>query len=207
SLAVSDDGRGIPVEEHPDEKISTLEVVMTVVGAGAKFGKSTYRVSAGLHGMGAKAVTALSEWTEAQVQRNGRTYQQDYERGKATTTVRDVGPAKRTGTRVHFKPDPEIFGELAFDYDKIKDRLQELAFLNKGLTIQLTAERIKKEEPSRAEAGLLDYVKPLNRHDDGLHHPIVFEKAQDDVVVEVGMQYTGGDEDRYRCYANNAYNS
>src|SRR5262249_29960377 len=100
-----------------------------------------------------------------------------------------------------------IFGELTFDYDKIKSRLQELAFLNKGLTIHLNDERIKTEETFRAEAGLLDYVKHLNRHDDGLHPPIVFEKLQDGVVVEVGMQYTGGDEDRYRCYTNNAYNS
>src|SRR5205085_3230630 len=101
-----------------------LEVVMTTVGAGAKFSKGSYKVPAGLHGMGAKAVTALSEWTEAQVQRNGRTYVQEYERGKATTPVKDIGPSKRTGTRVKFKPDPEVFGELTFDYDKIKDRLQ-----------------------------------------------------------------------------------
>src|ERR1700704_178014 len=96
SLSVSDDGRGIPVEEHPKEKRSTLEVVMTMVGAGAKFGKGTYRVSAGLHGMGAKAVTSLSEWTEAQIQRNGRTYVQDYSRGKATTPVKDIGAAKHS---------------------------------------------------------------------------------------------------------------
>src|SRR5262245_16307273 len=102
SLSVGDDGRGIPVEEHPEEKRSTLEVVMTTVGAGAKFGKGTYKVSAGLHGMGAKAVTALSEWVEAQVQRNGRTYLQEYERGKATTPVKDIGASKRTGTRIQF---------------------------------------------------------------------------------------------------------
>src|SRR3954447_20112712 len=106
SLSVADDGRGIPVEEHPVEKISTLEVVMTKLGAGAKFGKGTYKVSAGLHGMGAKAVTALSEWSEAKVQRNGRIYLQEYECGKAVTPVRDIGPSKRSGTYVRFRPDP-----------------------------------------------------------------------------------------------------
>ena len=102
SLSVSDDGRGIPVEEHPVERRPTLEVVMTTVGAGAKFDKGTYRVSIGLHGMGAKAVTALSEWTEAEVRRNGRTYRQEYVRGKATTEVRDIGASKHTGTTIRF---------------------------------------------------------------------------------------------------------
>src|SRR5438309_10433804 len=115
SLSVSDDGRGIPVEEHPEAKRPTLEVVLTTVGAGAKFDKDTYRVSAGLHGIGAKAVTALSEWVEAQVQRGGRTYTQEYERGKPITEVKDIGAAKRTGTRVKFKPDPEIFRDITFD--------------------------------------------------------------------------------------------
>src|SRR3954454_9112706 len=126
SLSVGDDGRGIPVDEHPEEKRPTLEVVMTTVGAGAKFSKGSYKVSAGLHGMGAKAVTALSEYVEAQVQRNGRTYMQEYERGKAISEVKDIGPAKRTGTRIKFKPDPEIMKELVFDYATLEDRLREL---------------------------------------------------------------------------------
>src|SRR6516225_9068312 len=135
ALSVSDDGRGIPVDEHPVEKKSTLELVMTTVGAGGKFAKGAYKVSAGLHGMGAKAVTALSEWVEAQVQRNGRTYMQEYERGKATTPVKDIGASKRTGTRIQFMPDREIFHhDLTFDYDTLEGRLRELAFLNKGLT-------------------------------------------------------------------------
>src|SRR5437660_241906 len=120
SLSVSDDGRGIPVDEHPEAKRSTLEVVMTTVGAGAKFDKNTYKVSAGLHGIGAKAVTALSEWVEAEIHRNGRAYVQEYERGKATTEVNDRGIAKRTGTRITFKPDPEIFHETTFDYDTLE---------------------------------------------------------------------------------------
>src|SRR5437763_12606374 len=108
SLSVSDDGRGIPVDVHPETGRSTLELVLTTVGAGAKFDKRTYKTSAGLHGMGAKAVTALSEWTEAEVRRGGRVYMQEYERGKPTTEVKDIGTTRRTGTTVSFKPDPEI---------------------------------------------------------------------------------------------------
>jgi DNA gyrase subunit B len=207
SLSVGDDGRGIPVEEHPTEKRPTLEVVMTTVGAGAKFGKGTYKVSAGLHGMGAKAVTALSEWTEAQVQRNGRTYHQEYERGKAVTGVKDIGPSKRTGTRVTFKPDPEIFHELTFDYDTLESRLRELAFLNKGLTISLHDERTHKEEVFKYDGGLAEFVKYLNRMDDVLHEPIYIEKVVDQVSVEVAVQYTATEEERVRCYTNNAFNS
>ncbi len=207
SLSVADDGRGIPVDEHPKEKLPTLQVVMTMVGAGAKFGKGTYKVSAGLHGMGAKAVTALSEWTEAQVQRNGRTYMQEYERGKAVSPVRDIGASKRTGTLVKFKPDPEIFHEVTFDYDTLEDRLRELAFLNKGLTLSLHDERTGKEEVFKADGGLAEFVKYINRTEDPLHPPIHIEKTVDQVAVEVSMQYTRGEEERNRCYTNNAFNS
>src|ERR1700730_2256819 len=138
SLSVRDDGRGIPVEEHPEAKRPTLEVVLTTVGAGAKFDHNAYRVSAGLHGIGAKAVTALSEWVEAEVHRNGRAYQQEYERGKPTTEGKELGPTKDTGTRIRFKPDALIFHETKFDYDTLESRLRELAFLNKGLAIKLT---------------------------------------------------------------------
>src|SRR3984957_8735679 len=119
SLKVTDDGRGIPVDIHPREGKPTLEVVLTTVGAGAKFDKRAYKTSAGLHGIGAKAVTALSEWTEAEVRRNGKVYQQEYERGYATTQVKEIGaaPNARTGTKITFKPDPEIFHEAIFDYD------------------------------------------------------------------------------------------
>jgi DNA gyrase subunit B len=207
SISVADDGRGIPVEEHPQEKLPTLEVVMTKVGAGAKFGKGTYRVSSGLHGMGAKAVTALSEWTEAHVQRAGRTYVQEYSRGKAITPVTDMGPAKRTGTRIKFKADPEIFHATTFDYETLEDRLRELAFLNKGLTISLHDERTGKEEMFKYDGGLVEFVKHLNRTEDVLHPPIAIEKVQDQVMVEIALQYTATEEERVRCYTNNAYNS
>src|SRR5437762_6699509 len=118
SLSVADDGRGIPVEVHPQVGRPTLEVVLTTVGAGAKFDKRTYTTSAGMHGIGAKAVTALSEWTEAEVRRNGKVYRQEYERGPATTEVKEIGlaPNNRTGTKITFKPDPEIFKDVTFSY-------------------------------------------------------------------------------------------
>jgi len=207
SLSVDDDGRGIPVEEHPEAKRSTLEVVMTTVGAGAKFDKNTYKVSAGLHGIGAKAVTALSEWVEAQVWRGGRVYAQEYERGKPITEVKEMGLAKRTGTRITFKPDREIFHDVTFDYDTLEARLRELAFLNKGLAIKLTDQRTNKEDLFRYDGGIAEFVEYLNRSEEVLHKPIYIEKTLDDVRVEVAIQYNNSEDERVRCYANNAYNS
>ncbi|MFN4259812.1 MAG: DNA gyrase subunit B [Gemmataceae bacterium] len=209
SVSVGDDGRGIPVEEHPEAKRPTLEVVMTTVGAGAKFDKSTYKVSAGLHGIGTKAVTALSDWVEAEVRRNGRVYVQEYERGKPITEVKDIGAAAggRSGTKITFHPDPEIFHDATFDYDTLEVRLRELAFLNKGLGIKLTDERTGKEEMFKYDGGIAEFVEYLNRSEEVLHKPIYLEKTVDHVRVEVAMQYTTSDEERVRCYANNAYNS
>jgi DNA gyrase subunit B len=207
SLSVTDDGRGIPVDEHPEAKRPTLEVVMTTVGAGAKFDKNTYKVSAGLHGIGAKAVTALSEWVEATVWRNGRAYQQEYERGRPITDVKEIGAAKRTGTRIQFKPDRGIFHEVTFDYDTLEARLRELAFLNKGLCIKLTDERSGKEETFKYDGGIAEFVEYLNRSEESLHKPIYIERTLDGVRVEVALQYTTSEDERVRCYANNAYNS
>ncbi len=210
SCSVADDGRGIPVDIHADTGRSTLELVLTTVGAGGKFGGGAYKVSAGLHGMGAKAVTALSEWTEARVRRNGRVYMQEYERGKAVSDVKDIGIApegKKTGTTVIFKPDPEIFHEATFDYDTLENRLRELAFLNKGLAITLHDERIAKKETFHYEGGIAEFVAYLNRNDEGLHPVIYLDKTIDQVRVEVALQYLAtGDEERARAYANNAFN-
>lgn len=207
SMSVSDDGRGIPVEEHSEAKRPTLEVVMTTVGAGAKFDKSTYRVSAGLHGIGAKAVTALSEWVEARVSRNGRVYVQEYERGRPITDVKEMGLANRPGTRITFKPDPEVFHEATFNYDTLESRLRELAFLNKGLAIKLTDDRSGKEEVFKYDGGIAEFVEYLNRSEDTLHKPIYVDQTLDSVRVEVALQYTTSDDEQVRCYANNAYNS
>lgn len=207
SISVADDGRGIPVEDHPEIGKPTLEVVMTTVGAGAKFDKRTYKTSAGLHGMGAKAVTALSEWCEAEVRRHGKAYRQEYERGKATTPVQEIGVSKRTGTLIKFQPDPQIFKDVTFDYDTLEARLRELAFLNKSLSIKLTDERSGKEETFKYEKGIAEFVQYLNRSEETIHKPIYIEKTVDDVWVEVALQYTTSEEERVRCYANNAFNS
>lgn len=208
SIAVTDDGRGIPVEPHPKVGKSTLEVVLTTVGAGAKFDKRAYKTSAGLHGMGAKAVTALSEWTEAEVRRNGKVYMQEYERGHATTEVQEIGvsPGERTGTKVSFRPDPEIFHDATFDFDTLEHRLRELAYLNKGLSIKLTDKRTNKEELFHAEGGVSEYVDYINRSEEAVHKVLYLDRTVDSVRVEVAFQYTTGEEERVRCYANNAHN-
>ncbi len=209
SVTVSDDGRGIPVEVHPKVGVSTLEVVMTLSGAGGKFDKRAYKTSAGLHGIGAKAVTALSEWAEAKVRRNGKVYVQEYERGKAVTPVKELGVSKdnRTGTEVTFKPDPQVFHEATFDFDTLESRLRELAFLNKGIKIALLDERSGKQETFHYVGGVAQFVEYLNRTEEALHKPIYIDKTQDDVRVEVALQYTAtGEQERVLTYANNAYN-
>lgn len=209
SCGVGDDGRGIPVDTHAESGRPTLEVVLTTVGAGAKFDNNVYKVSAGLHGMGAKAVTALAEWTEARVRRNGRVYAQEYERGKAISEVRDLGaaPDGKTGTTVTFRPDPEIFHGVTFDFDTLEHRLRELAFLNKGLHITLVDERTGKRDTFHYEGGIAEYVKYMNRTEEALHEPLYLDKTVDNVRVEVAMQYSAaGEEERVRAYANNAYN-
>ncbi len=207
SISCSDDGRGIPVEMHAQAGRSTLEVVLTTSGAGAKFDKRSYKTSAGLHGIGAKAVTALSEWTEAEVRRNGKVYVMEFERGKAINDVKEIGVSKQTGTKITFRPDPEIFKDATFDFDTLESRLRELAFLNKGLSIKLVDERTSKEEVFFYAGGVAEFVEYLDRMEETLHKPIHIEKVVDDVRVEVALQYTVGEEERIRCYTNNAYNS
>jgi DNA gyrase subunit B len=208
SLSVTDDGRGIPVDIHPKVGRPTLEVVLTTVGAGAKFDKRTYKTSAGLHGMGAKAVTALSDWTEAEVRRGGKVYVQEYERGHATTDVKELGtsPGNRTGTKVTFHPDPEIFHDAKFDYDTLENRLRELAFLNKETAIKLTDALAGKEETFAYKGGVAQFVEWLNHTEETFHKTLYVDKTVDDVRVEIAFQYTTGEEERVRCYANNAHN-
>ena len=207
SISVADDGRGIPVDIHPKVGRPTLEVVLTTVGAGAKFDKRAYKTSAGLHGIGAKAVTALSEWTEAEVRRNGKVYVQEYAQGHPTTDVKELGntPGHLTGTKITFKPDPEIFHETTFEFDMLEHRLRELAFLNKGLAIELVDLRSGKQEKFLAQGGVGEYVEYINRSEETVHKVLHIDRTVGETRVEVAFQYTTGEEERVRCYANNAH--
>ena len=161
-----------------------------------------------MHGAGARAVTALSDWTVATVCRGGRVYRQRYERGLPVADVCDAGPAgSRTGTEITFHPDPGIFRDATFDRDRLEVRLRELAFLNKGLAIKLMDERSGKQERFKYNGGITEFVACLNQAQEALHKPIYMEKRVGDVRVEVALQYTTSDEERVRCYANSAYNS
>ncbi len=210
SISVSDDGRGIPVGVKADTGKSTLEEVLTIAGSSGKFNNAAYQTSAGLHGMGAKAMNALSEWCEAEVRRDGRVYQMEFEKGLATSKLKDLGPAagNQTGTSISFKPDPEKFGDLKFDFDKLATRFQQIAFLNRGLAITLTDERDGRSDRFHSDLGIAEYVMVLNKTagENPIHQPIYMSKKVDGVTVEVCIQYTTGDAEVEYCFTNNAYN-
>lgn len=206
SITNIDNGRGIPVGIHPKMGIPTLEVVHTTLHSGGKFGGSGYKVSGGLHGVGAAVVNALSEWMEVEVLRDGKRYKQRYERGKAVTGIKIVGDADTTGTITTFKPDPEIFDEVVFDYDLLLTRFRELAFLNKGLTIQLVDERGDeiKEKTLRYDGGIISFVKYINQNKDVIHDDIVYLEGQNDnSEVEIAFQYTDSYTENIFSFANN----
>jgi DNA gyrase subunit B len=208
SCSVIDNGRGIPVDIKPDTGKSTLEEALTIAGSSGKFDNAAYRVSAGLHGMGAKAMNALSEWCEAEVRRGGRVYQMEFERGYATGPLKDIGPAPagQSGTGITFKPDPELFGDLTFSYDILADRFREIAYLNKGLAISLKDERDGRSENYRFEGGIAEFVEYLNQGEQVEHAPIYIRKDVDNVLVEVAIQYSRREDRVERCYTNNAFN-
>jgi DNA gyrase subunit B len=208
SISVSDDGRGIPVDTKADTGKSTLEEALTIAGTSGKFDNAAYRVSAGLHGMGAKAMNALSEWCEAEVRRAGRVYKMEFEKGYATGPLHDLGPSGgATGTTIAFKPDPEIFGALTFDYDKLATRFRQIAYLNRGLTIVVSDERDGKSETFFSEKGIAEYVQFLNTGDAAEHEPISIRKEADHgILVDVCIQYTNCDDKKELCFTNNAYN-
>jgi DNA gyrase subunit B len=208
SISVADDGRGIPVGTKADTGKSTLEEALTIVGSSGKFDNDAYKTSAGLHGMGAKAMNALSEWCEAEVRRDGRVYKMEFERGYASSTLQDLGPAQKgqTGTTITFKPDAEMFGDLTFVYEKLASRFQQIAFLNRGLRITLRDERNGRAETFVSETGIAEYVQFLNTGEQVGHAPIYIRQVVDGVTVEVCVQYTGGEEKRELCFTNNAYN-
>ncbi len=206
SIKVIDDGRGIPVAEHPVEKISALEVVMTRLHAGGKFDKGTYKVSGGLHGVGAAVVNALSEWCEVEVHRDGRRHFQRYEKGIPSKPIVERGDTELNGTHTCFYPDASIFDEIDFSYDVLSKRLRELAFLNKGIEISLTDERQGREQNRtfKFDGGVKSFVQHLNKSRTPLHEePIWFEAVREGVTVEVALQYNDGYNETLFSFVNN----
>ena len=205
AVSVEDDGRGIPVEMHPTENISALELVMTTLHAGGKFDHATYKVSGGLHGVGVSVVNALSVEATAKIRRNGKIYLQKYEYGEKQGDVEIVGTSERSGTRITFLPDPDIFAETnVFDYEIVKNRLRELAFLNRNIRIYIKDERSGAEDKFHAEGGINSYVEYLNRKRTALTpDPIYIEGEKDGVHVEISLQYFDGYSERLFSFVNN----
>ncbi len=207
SIMVEDDGRGMPVDKHPKMGIPAVEVIHTVLHAGGKFGGGGYKVSGGLHGVGASVVNALSTRMEVEVKRNGKIYKQCYEKGKTVTKLEVVGESRKTGSKTTFWPDPEIFTETTvFDFDTLEHRLREMAFLNKGIKIVFKDEREgkKRTETYHYEGGIKEFVTFLNKNKDAMHQDVIyFEIIKDTCEVEVAMQYTDTYSELILGYANN----
>ncbi|WP_288760651.1 DNA topoisomerase (ATP-hydrolyzing) subunit B [uncultured Veillonella sp.] len=204
SVTVVDDGRGIPCGMH-ETGVPAVELVLTKLHAGGKFGGGGYKVSGGLHGVGISVVNALSEWTVVQVRQDGKLHEIKFERGLMTSPLQVIGQAKDTGTTVTFKPDPEIFETTVFDFDTLKIRLQELAFLNKGLRITLTdARNDNRQESFMYEGGLNSFVKFLNENKNVINDTVIdVESTRDDVVVDVALQYNDGYSENLLSFVNN----
>jgi len=205
SVTVDDNGRGIPVDIHPTEKVPGVELAMTTLHAGGKFDKNTYKVSGGLHGVGVSVVNALSEYLEVEIVRDGHRYRQRYERGVKTTPLETIGKAKGSGTRVTFKPDAEIFTELVYSYEILSNRLRELAFLNKGLKIVLKDERNGgHHEEYQYEGGIAEYVTWLRGNRAPLHDKVCyFEASKPEAEIELALQYDQGFSENTHSFVNN----
>lgn len=206
SATVIDDGRGIPTAPHPGdpEGRSAAEVALTELHAGGKFESKAYKISGGLHGVGVSVVNALSEWLEVEIKQNGQVYQQRYERGKPVTPLTVVGKTKGRGTKVTFKPDPEIFEVTDFSFDILSQRLRELAFLNSGLRISIHDERTDKTQEFLYKGGIVSFVEHLNKNKTPLHpKPIYVSGQRDDITVEIALQYNDGYAETIYTFANN----
>lgn len=206
SCTVIDDGRGIPTEPHPGdpEGRSAAEIVLTELHAGGKFESKAYKISGGLHGVGVSVVNALSEWLELEIRQNGLVYQQSYERGRPKTPLTVVGKTKARGTKITFKPDPEIFETTEFNADTLAQRLRELAFLNRGLQITLKDERTGRKEVFNYKGGIVSFVEHLNKNKTPIHaKPIYIEGEKEDVIVEIAIQYNDGYAETIYTFANN----
>jgi DNA gyrase subunit B len=207
SITVLDDGRGIPIDPHPDPKfkdVSALEIVLTKLHAGGKFDKNSYKVSGGLHGVGVSCVNALSDLLKVEVYRNGRVYVQNYSKGKPLGSVKESGVTKEKGTKVTFHPDPEIFSIMTYSFDTLANRLRELAFLNAGTHIRIADERDDKEHVFNYNGGIKTFVQYLNKNKNVINEdPIYFVKEKDDVYVEIAMQYNDSYNEHIFTFVNN----
>lgn len=208
SVSVEDNGRGIPVGEHPTEKRPTAEIVMTVLHAGGKFNHSNYKVSGGLHGVGVSVVNALSEWLKLEIKRDGKVYHQEYRRGDPATVLEEIGVSEKSGTKITFKPDGSIFkGTTEFSFEILSQRLRELGYLNRGLIITLEDERSGKAHEFKFAGGLAQFVADLNTTRVVTHDkPIVVEGEQDGTVVEIALQWNDSYQDSIFCFTNNIKN-
>ena len=204
SVTVLDDGRGIPVAMHSKEKKSAAEVVMTILHAGGKFDNKSYKVSGGLHGVGVSVVNALSRRLDLEIKRDGGIFVQSYERGVAVARLKQVGKTKKTGTKITFWPDDEIFDSTEFSFEILTQRLRELSFLNRGIRISITDERISKSHEFQYKGGIVEFVQFLNQNKNVLNpRPIFFESKKDDVIVELAFQYNSGYSETIFSFVNN----
>ena len=206
SVTIEDNGRGIPIDIHQEEKISALEVVMTILHAGGKFDKNSYKVSGGLHGVGVSVVNALSEWLKVEVKRDGKRYIQEYKKGEPLYNVKEIGKVKQndTGTKITFLPDSSIFKVSQFKFDTITDRMRELAYLNKNISIQIIDTRNGGEEETfHFKGGLIEFVKYLNNTRTALHKPVYIEGEKENTPVEISFQYTDVYSENIFSYVNN----
>ena len=203
SVTVEDNGRGIPVDIHPGTGKPALEVVMTTLHAGGKFGGEGYKVASGLHGVGVSAVNALSAWLEVEVKRDGHLHRQRYERGRPVTPVEVIGKAKGTGTKTTFLPDLEVFHSLDYRFETLVQRFREMAFLTKGLTIRFVDEREDREMSFYFEGGVTSFVRYLNKNREVLHPPFYVERQVNGTQVEAAIQYTDGFAESVYAFANN----
>src|SRR5438477_7119448 len=206
SITVVDNGRGIPVDMMKKERKSAAEVVMTKLHAGGKFDTNAYKVSGGLHGVGVSVVNFLSEVLHLEIWRDGLTYEQEYARGIAVAPLKQTGKTRKRGTKITFKPDPQIFDTIEFSFDKLSERLREKAFLNKGIRISIKDEREEHEKSHEFyyRGGIAEFVKHLNKNKSVLHDkPIYFEKIGDVLSIEVAIQYNDGYDEKVYSFANN----